>query len=823
MANRAIHLEPKEFIHHFLPLPDTIAASERPIWNRNVFQGLENAPSMTEASIITKFLAAVNLNGLAPGFTVSESQNLPAKGDLTMEKVDAAFFRSNNVLTDGRPHWADQVVAVEFKAHDTSKDPFDDRPHLKLDPDAAERKKVRGQIIEYAEHIFRYQQRMFLFMLLIIGRRFRFLYWDRSGTVTTRSVDYFEQPDVLCEMLWRMGHLTGEQLGYDPSARRILPSDTDYELMQLASMPHPADLAHDERILDEMPDESVVFRYVRQAFKQSLDNSWPRYCLDVPYQGRTRTFLVAKPHFFAAGMAGRGTRGYVALDRESGRFMWLKDAWRADYDLIDQEGSVLSKLNNEGVLNVPTLVCHGDILDQTTRTPELWEMKNPPPIKQPLDSPPVPPSTLSHTSIDLKPKTPSSKKRSFAELVDGDETPPGTPEECPLRRHMHYRLVVEEVAMDLKAFQSGSQLLTIIYDCVIAHYDAMSDAKIVHRDISGGNILILPKALVHPQTGQKMIRWCGMLADWELSKPVHEKSTSPHARERERTGTWQFMSVGTLSEHTKVVETYDELESFFHVTLYYAIRYLRSDCPDVGTFIEDYFDSYVVTDNKYYCGSLKNAVVAEKGRLLRSTATKDGVWFDSPLDQFFRSTLVWFKAHYTVTDYRKNLSACEHKEPQKLSEAPTIPAPLPAESGILPPLLARWKTVKKTKLLSLQDTSSDLLRKPTPQEEEDALKVVGHEHMLSALEQVIESPGWKALTKPDRVEGDNVPDNYTPKRHVGPPRGASLATFKRLKSGAHSYAGRPSGADDHDQDDTPSTPRRLKTVQGVPGGEQLPF
>ncbi|KAI0667547.1 hypothetical protein C8Q78DRAFT_1105481, partial [Trametes maxima] len=450
-------------------------------------------------------------------------------------------------------------------------------------------------------------------MLLVIGRRFRLLRWDRSGTLVAKAVDYFENPDLLCEVLWRMSRLSDEQLGCDPSATRLLPGHPHYRRMTEASFPSRHDIDHTERRLDdnEVPKYGHVFRYVRDMFRDSLRENWPRYRLKVREGGITRNFLVCKPVFHASGMVGRGTRGYVALDYGRDRFVWLKDAWRAHYELVDQEGCILAKLNQEGVDNVPTLVCHGDILDQTTMTPSYWERKNPP-------------SQSTLPSID-----------------------------CPLRRHMHYRLVVEEVAMPLTGFQNGRQLVSIILDCVIAHQDAFK-AGIVHRDVSGGNILIYPKVAYDVETNEAIMNWSGLLADWELSKPVVEKGGLHCARQPERTGTWQYMSVAVLSKHSRIVQISDELESFFHVTLYYAVRYLRSNCKDVGTFIEAFFDSYNVTeDNKYECGTKKLQIM--KGVTKLTMGHSEGaIQFDSaPLNDFFASTLVWFNAHYAVHDYEE--------------------------------------------------------------------------------------------------------------------------------------------------------------------------
>ncbi|KAI0641685.1 hypothetical protein C8Q79DRAFT_918917, partial [Trametes meyenii] len=719
--------------------------------------------------------------GLTPNHILSESQHMPDKGDSTMQKVDAAFFKSGNVPTDHRPHWADQVVAVEFKTHDTSKDPFDDRPKLKVDPDAVERKKVRGQIIEYAEQIFRYQQRTALFMLLIIGRRFRFLRWDRSGTITTRAVDYYEQPDVLCEMLWRMSHLTEEQLGHDPSVKRVLPGDVDYTRMQEVSRPQEADVRHDEGPIAELPDDGQVFQYVRQAFARSLDPNWPRYCLDVPCEGETRTFLVGKPEFFASGMAGRGTRGYVALDREHGHFIWLKDAWRSHYELVEQEGSVLARLNDKGVLNVPTLLCHGDILNQTTRTPEFWELTHPPLC---------PPHTPRTSTASPSPPTPP------------------TTSECPLRRHKHYRLVIKEVALKLSEFRSGRQLVSIIYDCVTGTF-VVGKARVIHRDVSGGNILILPKALVHPQTGRKLIKWIGLLADWELSKPVHEKDTTPRARQPERTGTWQYMSVAVLSDLTKPVETSDELESFFHVLLYNAVRYLRSNFPVVGTFIEDFFDTYSVDNGEYTCGSLKETTIRDRGRILlpgSKNATKTELRFGSPLDDLLDKALQWFKAHYTVQAYRSSIAVPPSPDTQReCSPSPSGPSNAANSFEFI-----CWDldTVAEESEASVEvaGVEKTTTRKPTAKEEEDALKATTHTSMISALVTAIKSSGWSEF---DRATTDNVPPEYKPQRCVGPARCASIATFKRRRMEAQTC---PAFSYYCDLYSSPSTPSRKASV-----------
>ena len=55
---------------------------------------------------------------------------------------------------------------------------------------------------------------------------------------------------------------------------------------------------------------------------------------------------------------------------------------------------------------------------------------------------------------------------------------------------------------------------------VVAHFKAATNElhPTLHRDISGGNILICPRILA-TKAGTHRVQWEGLLADWEMSKP----------------------------------------------------------------------------------------------------------------------------------------------------------------------------------------------------------------------------------------------------------------------------------------------------------------
>ncbi|KAJ3002582.1 hypothetical protein NUW54_g5771 [Trametes sanguinea] len=244
-----------------------------------------------------------------------------------------------------------------------------------------------------------------------------------------------------------------------------------------------------------------------------------------------------------------------------GPFVYLKDAWRVDHEGIEQEGKILAVLNDDSgggpVNGVPTLRCHGDVEDQVTRSQIVWQRK--------------------HPGID--------------------------PKDCPLKTHRHYRLVVDEVCRPMREFDTFLDLVVMIHDCIAAHGDAYVRKGLLHRDISAGNVLIYPKQVVTDSgvTEDPV----GILADWELASKVKESKTKQAPPQSHRAGTWQFTSAMALDNPEKRVVVQDDMESFFHLILYYAIRFLPNNCGNVDKFMDGYFDGQLEVDGEYYGGEEK--------------------------------------------------------------------------------------------------------------------------------------------------------------------------------------------------------------------------
>ncbi|RPD56877.1 hypothetical protein L226DRAFT_492090 [Lentinus tigrinus ALCF2SS1-7] len=797
MASKCIGNTKCEFADKYFPrLPPSNSPSStrsKPSLAVNPFEKLKKANTMSEKRLQDTFIDIVNRHGLAPGLKMGSCETRPdsAKIDPDRQNVHAAFWREDAAPSDNQPHWIDQLMPVEFKAGESGsnyKDPYVDDANVPGGVVVRESilgTKKFGEIISYAELVFTVQHRQAVFMPLVIGRVCRFLRWDHGGAVVTEAIDYYQDWQFFCDVLWRISQCSDELLGVDPTAIRLSDGDEEFKTMDDAAIPNPTDVDATERMVDAPLQGSVTFSYVRKMFGDSLDAQWPRYKLEVPDGKTTRHFLVCRPAFCAKGLIGRGTRGYVALDCGTGRFVWLKDAWRAYYLLLEKEGDVLEELKKAEVPNIPTVVCHGDIREQTTLTSQVWELKNPQPSASGSGS--------SGSTFDQhRTSSASSSKRKWDDADDsGVHVPPpkGLSEanlpfrdDCPLRPHRHYRLVVEEVAKSLSEFQRGAQLVSVINDCIWAHYVAATNptAPRLHRDVSGGNILMYPQVVeVH---GKYHMKWTGLLADWEMSKPIEEVHGKSRRRQPERTGTWQYMSVALLSRD-KTVEICDELEAFLYVLLYHAIRYLRSNLGEytAANYLDEFFDQYTATDRGYGCGTRKMLAIAT-GKLMVTEHLE--LRFDEHMDNLISMLLGWFRANHVVNKYFQELEE-EKKQKQKRKQAQAFMAPplLPDQLPDNPaPAVAHREVVVKRSLVFGNKLSRSLknytrqLQVPPQQDWDNMEMVQTHGWMYQALEGFLMDRVWPV----DDKVGDRIPKSW-----VKPPLGSTVQTTTNSGTGSN--------------------------------------
>ncbi|KAI0690799.1 hypothetical protein BC835DRAFT_1521481 [Cytidiella melzeri] len=278
------------------------------------------------------------------------------------------------------------------------------------------------------------------------------------------------------------------------------------------------ELATDEEVKDLENKYKPKNPYAIARAKEILDNKvlYPIYkvaCTSL--DGKKQLVHFIGKHIVASySPTGRATKGYVTFNQDNNRLSFMKDYWRPNTIRTRAEIDVYQKLKEKKVSHVATALGGGDVGDQCTVTQEYLK------------------------------DTRGIVKRS------------------------HCRLFLEELARPLDTYRNSSELILLVWDALLAHEKAWTEAEILHRDISTNNIMCLVN-----QDDENDAEPKGILNDWDLCK--YKSDLKEQATQYSRSGTWAFMSATSLQYPFKPSELADDLEGFIHVITYCGLQFHR--------------------------------------------------------------------------------------------------------------------------------------------------------------------------------------------------------------------------------------------------------
>ena len=116
------------------------------------------------------------------------------------------------------------------------------------------------------------------------------------------------------------------------------------------------------------------------------------------------------------------------------------------------------------------------------------------------------------------------------------------------------------------------------------------------------------------------------------------------------------MSVPCLLYPEKAIEIPDELEAFFNVLLYDALRFMRHNftLAKVHSFFLQYFDGSMITANGEICGPMKMNSIQNAKLALRDKRLRFGVNGNHPFNDLVSSMLVLFQSHLKVYEWKRS-------------------------------------------------------------------------------------------------------------------------------------------------------------------------
>ncbi|KAF9784080.1 hypothetical protein BJ322DRAFT_1125579, partial [Thelephora terrestris] len=457
---------------------------------------------------------ADNITSLKPDITLFLKNNVPDVPEdpdtIRLSKDDGPELPKGS---SAEASFLRMELFVELK-HNTQNDPFCDLS----DGGMQERCSIngndtRGQCLLYATNQLAYQHRLFAFSLVICGKKARFIRWDREGAVVSAAIDCSQRPDLVIDFLRRFNQLTPEQRGLDPTAV-------------------PATLEQIKMFEAAATEISV------ESLKSSIGdrNLYPRYQIGVHNPDNTVSYyIVGKALDYNLGIVGRCTRGHVALDLSTKKWVFLKDMWRPDMPGIEPEHVWYEKLFKA---KVPYLVK----------------------FKHASDVVPTTAADHYYGTVALTPTKTTSVQGAQRGLTHRLACLFGSPD-TKVQGRVHYRLVQAELCRPLSDFSNSKHLVLVMSHSLKACSAAFSDADLFHRDASPGNVMI-------------GLDDEGRLNDWDLcrGKAFTSDDISAHVYLQ---GTWQFMSTKLLSIPGSRHAITDDLESHFFVLMWTAMHWVR--------------------------------------------------------------------------------------------------------------------------------------------------------------------------------------------------------------------------------------------------------
>ncbi len=247
-----------------------------------------------------------------------------------------------------------------------------DRPMWKFvvdhndNPNHTEAKDARqafGQQVAYATEILACQHRHCCYSVSLSGTSAWLIRWDRAGAIVSTSFDLLQSPSILCEFIWCFGWIGDEGRGYDLTIETA--SKTEELIFKNAIERH---LQEQLRHEDEKTRRSALAEHYQEGVRPDLVNvsRLKMMCPGGGNRSQTLTLLICRPVSYPLSPAGRGTRGYWAVDAEDPHeVFFLKDTWRYTHlgsTPARKEGDIICSLLAHAVPNVPEVKCHHDVL-----------------------------------------------------------------------------------------------------------------------------------------------------------------------------------------------------------------------------------------------------------------------------------------------------------------------------------------------------------------------------------------------------------------------------------------------------------------------------
>ncbi|KAJ4469222.1 hypothetical protein J3R30DRAFT_3214926, partial [Lentinula aciculospora] len=379
-------------------------------------------------------------------------------------------------------------------------------PHkVKPAPPRATPLGARTQVAGYARDVLSHGVlRSHVIMFLVDSKLVRSIFYDRSAIVESGVLNLNEPEDqlIFAKMIKHMRAMPAEGLGIVPNLDALFMKD-------------PKSL----KLGEAMPQYTAADGPPSNDLFEWLEGSLFTFA----YKDGTRTVRLKRVLFRSNGIIGRGTI-VVRVECNCNHCDGHCD-WYGKKLILKLSFPSKTRVSEQTFMDRCKALAQGD---------HAWVLNHLPHIYWTFD-----------VCFDIN--TPQAK---FKERFKDDY-------EMRLMRGS-----IQEELQPLSSLETSKDCAQVFYDVVQCHHWAWKYPKILHRDISQGNIMVREK------DGEKY----GVLNDWDLSSWVNEQRDGPTSKFR--TGTKPYMAHEQHSHDWQGPHRFrHDLESLFYVILLLVCLY----------------------------------------------------------------------------------------------------------------------------------------------------------------------------------------------------------------------------------------------------------
>ncbi|OCH84987.1 hypothetical protein OBBRIDRAFT_785496 [Obba rivulosa] len=316
---------------------------------------------------------------------------------------------------------------------------------------------TKRQLAINARNLMAAHMHAFVFVIGIYGSDARIFRFDRAGCIASPTFDYCTRPEIFRSFFWHFVHPAIDAphavLGADPTVSRPSPEDLEWANGILL-----------KKTGEKLSEEARSYSRWMEVYNPKTNDCQRFLTVELRY---------LNPHLF-----GRATMVWIALkkgadgDKDVDLYA-IKDSWRQLSRHDETEYLIhLNEFYADELFGLPEFTIGGDL--------GAWEQKR-----------------LEQCVLGDLPRF--THHRTMSVAIGGMK-------EVPERSHM--RFAMKCVGKTLYSFKSTMELVQAIHDAIIGHQRALQ-ARILHRDVSMGNVLIVDES-----EGKK---YRGLLTDFDYS------------------------------------------------------------------------------------------------------------------------------------------------------------------------------------------------------------------------------------------------------------------------------------------------------------------